>query len=146
MDKKTKAVELFKQGYSCAQAVAGAFAPEMGVTEKQALALASGYGAGICATRQICGTLTGALAVVGLSKDLSDVDQKTYAYVEGKKLLDAFGEKFGTTTCFDLLTTAKAHFADSPMARTEEYYRTRPCAVYVAFVAEWLENYLKTEG
>ena len=146
MDKATKAVDLFKEGYSCAQAIAGAFAEEMGLTVSKATAMTAGFGAGICATRNICGTLTGALMVMGLAKGWSEAEQKAYAYSEGKKLLDAFTEKYGTTTCFDLLTTAKAHFAETPMARTEEYYKTRPCAVYVAFVAEYLEGYLKGEN
>ena len=142
MDKVKQAVDLFKEGYSCAQAIAGAFAEEAGLSQKQAVAMAAGFGAGICATRAICGTLTGALTVMGLTKGWSEAEQKAYAYSEGKKLLDAFTEKFGTTTCFDLLTTAKAHFGATPMARDEAYYKTRPCAVYVAFVAEYLEKYL----
>lgn len=142
MEKEKQAVDLFKQGYSCAQAIAGAFCKEAGLTQSQAVSMAAGFGAGICATRAICGTLTGALMVMGLAKGWSEAEQKAYAYSEGKKLLDAFTEKFGTTTCFDLLTTAKAHFEATPMARDEAYYKTRPCAAYVAFVAAYVEDWL----
>ena len=145
MEKSKIAVDLFKQGYSCAQAIAGAFAEEAGLTQEQAIAMSSCFGAGICATREICGTLTGAMMIMGLVKGWSTAEQKSFAYGEGKKLLDDFAKEFGTTRCFDLLTVAKAKFGETPMARDEEYYRVRPCAVFVAYVAERLEDYLKRE-
>ena len=143
MEKNKEAVELFKQGYSCAQAVAGAFSEEMGISQEKATALSACFGAGICGTRQICGAVSGGLMALGLIKNYASAEQKATAYTEGKKLIEDFEKEFGTTVCFDLLTTAKVKFAATPMARDEEYYKVRPCAVYVAYVAEWLEEYLK---
>lgn len=142
MNKKEKALELFMSGCSCAQAVAGAFATEMGMTEEKAKSVSACFGAGVCSTRQLCGALSGGLMVLGGAEGWHDVRDKALAYQEGKKLLDDFTVRFGTTVCFDLLTKAKAVFGESPMARDEAYYKARPCAVFVAFVSEWLEGYL----
>ena len=44
MDKKEKAVSLFKNGYGCAQAVLLAFADELNIDENTAAKLASSFG------------------------------------------------------------------------------------------------------
>ena len=42
--KAERAKALFQQGYNCAQSVAVAFAPEMGLSEETAARLASAFG------------------------------------------------------------------------------------------------------
>lgn len=135
--------ELFLQGYNCAQAVAGGFAEEMGLSEEKAIAVASCFGAGICATRNVCGAVTGGLMVLGAVAEKTSPDEKKAVYDLGKAFMDKFGEKFSTVTCKELLTKAKAHFSDAPLARNEEYYRARPCLIFVEEVAKELEEIVK---
>ena len=47
VDHAAKARALFLEGYNCAQAVVGAFADELGMTQRQAVRLASSFGGGM---------------------------------------------------------------------------------------------------
>ena len=57
---------LFLEGCSCAQAVLAAFAPEVGLSQEQALRLASSFGGGMGGLRETCGAVSGMLLAVGL--------------------------------------------------------------------------------
>ena len=73
MEEKNRglaAEELFERGYNCAQAVAGAFADQMGMPQSQVLQLAGGFGGGVGRLREICGAVSGmamVLSAVGIS-------------------------------------------------------------------------------
>lgn len=58
-EKAQRAKALFLEGYNCAQAVAGAFAPEMGLSVDAAARLASGFGGGMGRMREVCGAVSG---------------------------------------------------------------------------------------
>ena len=66
MDRVTKAVTLFKSGYNCAQAVAGAYADLLGMDEDTALRAVEGFGGGIGRMRLTCGAVTGMTFLCGL--------------------------------------------------------------------------------
>ena len=66
MDHGKYAVELFLQGYNCAQAVAEAFCDVTGLDEKTAARMASSFGGGMGRMREICGAVSGMLLVYGL--------------------------------------------------------------------------------
>ena len=78
------AVETYLSGFNCAQAVFSSFAPAMGLGEKEALKITSGFGAGICYKGEICGAVSGAYMALGLkygrwkSED-AEAREKTYA-------------------------------------------------------------------
>ena len=59
--KAERAKTLFQQGYNCAQSVAVAFAPEMGLSEETAARLASAFGGGMGRMREVCGAVSGML-------------------------------------------------------------------------------------
>lgn len=132
--------ELFLEGHNCAQAVVGGFADKMGLTEEKAMALASCFGAGISGTRNVCGALLGGLMVLGAIKNKVSPDDKKAMYDEGKILMDKFQAEFSTDVCAELLKNANAYFEANPLKRTEEYYKTRPCLMFVEYVAELLET------
>jgi len=132
--------ELFLEGHNCAQAVLGGFAEEIGLTEEKAMALASCFGAGICGTRNICGALTGGLAVLGAMKNKISPDDKKAMYDEGKKFIERFKSEFSSENCKTLLENVGAYYEANPLKRDENYYKTRPCLAFVAYVAEELES------
>lgn len=65
-NKGEKAMELFKQGYNCAQAVFGAFCDETGFDFETAVMLASPFGGGMGRLREVCGTVSGMLMAAGM--------------------------------------------------------------------------------
>lgn len=65
MTKEEQAVDIFKQGYACAQAVAGAFCEELGLSLEKALEISCAFGAGFSLNRNTCGALSAMGMVVG---------------------------------------------------------------------------------
>ena len=84
MDRVTKAVELFGQGYMCSQAVFAAFSEDYGVTEKQALQIGACFGSGMN-KGEVCGACTGATPdgrKAGTVTDYEDIPGNPCIYVD----------------------------------------------------------------
>ena len=101
-----KAMELFLDGYNCAQSVFTAFCDLHGMEEKEALRLSSSFGGGMGRMREVCGALSGIFMAAGLlygydSPD--DKDAKTEHYRRIQELAGAFKERTGTLLCRELL-------------------------------------------
>lgn len=141
-----QALAYFHRGFNCAQSVLAPFAERLGLTEEQALKLASGFGAGIGRMRLTCGAFSGLTLVAGhcqgnLSGNPED-KERIFALV--REQAERFRQKFGTLTCRELLhldegTTEGAR----PGERTQAYYDTRPCERCVAFCANAAANLLQ---
>ena len=71
---------------NCAQAMLATFAPEAGLTEEQALALGAHFGGGM-KMGSVCGTITGALMVLGLCgvQETADAQTLTSALRESRE-------------------------------------------------------------
>ena len=144
MTKRERAQELFLQGYNCAQAVAGAFCEEMGMTLTAAVRSMSSFGGGMGRLREVCGACSGMFFVLGQIKGYDRADD-----TEGKKALyelvrqgaAAFKEKNGSYVCRELLGGVPA--GGDPAQRTGEYYKKRPCVELVGDAAEICEQLLK---
>ena len=141
-----KAMELFLDGYNCAQSVFTAFCYLHGMEEKEALRLSSSFGGGMGRMREVCGALSGIFMAAGLlygydSPD--DKDAKTEHYRRIQELAGAFKERTGTLLCRELLGLegmGKDSFI--PSDRTEAYYQSRPCKELVGLAAAILDAYL----
>lgn len=147
--KIEKARDLFLSGWNCAQAVAGAFAEEMGMDERTALTLSSGFGGGMGGTRNVCGAVSGmcmvASQVLG-SYDADDLEAKKYLYATIQRMCAAFSEKHETLICAALLERNGVIAKSEPSERTPEYYRTRPCARYVEACAGIVADMLNEQA
>lgn len=146
MDHAVKARELFCAGYNCAQAVAGAFAEEMGLPLETVMKLASGFGGGMGGMRETCGAVTGMFMVAGLLKGYGvpgNNEEKTAHYARIRALADAFAAEHGTLICRDLLASLPGKLDKNPSERTAEYYKTRPCALFVEDAARIVEKMLE---
>ena len=144
MNHADKAVELFKKGYNCAQAVAVAFCDVTGLEEKAAAKLSSSFGGGMGRTREVCGAVSGMLFVLGYLYGYDDpeadgVKKALYGTVQG--LAAQFRERAGSIICREILKNPPAD--PSPTARDEEFYRMRPCDRMVYNAAEILEQYIQ---
>jgi len=106
MSKSDCAVSFFRQGFSCSQAIAAAFAADHGLDKETALKLSQAFGGGIARRADWCGALTGAFIVIGLKhgrtrpEDVAARD-KTYALV--REFIARFTSRHGGIKCRDLL-------------------------------------------
>jgi C_GCAxxG_C_C family probable redox protein len=104
MSEKNQQIKEVFISFNCSQTVLKLFAPEIGLDDKTALKIASGFGAGM-ACAETCGAVTGAYMVIGMKHGhfTSDPDAKAYT----KSLIKKFNEKFkaehGTLICKKLI-------------------------------------------
>ena len=142
----THAVELFKSGYNCAQAVVAAFADRYGFTSQQALRMAASFGGGIGRMRQTCGAACGLFLLAGLETGATQADDragKSANYALVQKLASEFEARNGSTICAELLGLTKQLHTDPQAAeRTTAYYKKRPCAKMVESAAQLWADYL----
>jgi C_GCAxxG_C_C family probable redox protein len=106
MSRSDCAVSFFRQGFSCSQAVAAAFAADFGLDKDTALRLSQPFGGGIARRADWCGAVTGAFLVIGLkhgrvrAEDAASRD-RTYALVQD--FIARFTARHGQIKCRDLL-------------------------------------------
>ena len=138
-----RARELFLQGANCAQAVAGAFADVVGMKEEDLFKLASGFGGGVGRMREVCGAVSGMVIIFNIlhgNSDISDKDAKDAHYAKIQNLAKKFEAETGSIICRTLLNLdANAATPPQSEARTEKYYKQRPCADLVEIAAQILE-------
>ena len=149
MSRGERAKEYFLQGYACSQAVALAFSDVMGVEERIISKMLLPFGGGIGRLRMTCGAISGMAAVVGMvfaeAENSPENKKQTYAIVQ--ELCAKFKAEYGSLLCGELLSGAiPVEVGGEAEARTQEYYKKRPCAEMVATAAEILENYLQEKG
>lgn len=148
MEKRIeKAVELFKQGYNCSQSVVAAFADMYGFTNEQALKMSSSFGGGIGRMRETCGAACGLFILAGLetgATEGSDREGKAANYALVQQLAQEFKKRNGALRCADLLGLSKKEpIVSTPEARTDIYYKKRPCAKMVEEAARIWVEYLR---
>ena len=145
MEYSKRARELFKQGYNCSQSVFGAFCNKTGLPFEKAVAIASSFGGGMGGQRDYCGAVTGAFMVVGaLLGDYSplDNDAKSKHYQLIRQIAEKFKGEFSTCICRELLANLPKKLEQTPLPRTDEYYKIRPCVLFVEYAAKIVEEML----
>lgn len=137
---KALAVELFKEGCNCSQAVFTAFCDEMNIEKEAALKLSSSFGGGFGRMREVCGAACAMELVAGVTKGYSNIYDKAekdrhYALVQS--LLMQFKEKNGSYICREILKTDDT----SPVStvRTADFYEKRPCLKCIESACEILD-------
>ena len=105
MNNGERAADIFKSGLACSQAVLVTFAEELGLDENSAMKIASGFAAGM-RLGEVCGAVTGALMVIGLSSESSDLDtaaKREKIYKMTNEFHAKFKEKNSSVICRDIL-------------------------------------------
>ena len=150
-----RAVELFKQGFNCSQAVFASCADLYGINDEQlALRLSASFGGGMGRMRLVCGAASGMFMLAGLQNGSCtphDNDGKMANYAFVQQLAGQFKNKYGSLICAELLglaprgTTMEYLPAEAlrpkPEERTQQYYEKRPCP---EMIAEAVRIYLKS--
>ena len=143
--RKEIAMELFEEGYNCAQSVFLAFEDMYEMDRKTALKLSSSFGAGMGRLREVCGSVSGMFMVAGILYGYDDpkaTDVKTAHYARIQELAADFEAQNRSIVCRELLELNVEKQEPTPEARTEEYYKKRPCKELVGMAAEIMEQYV----
>jgi C_GCAxxG_C_C family probable redox protein len=143
-DRVKDAVEMFKEGYSCSQAIFATYGGELGIEREAALKIAAGLGGGIGKTGETCGALTGAILILGLkfgTTNPKDTSGKYHCYSKSKAFCDEFKARCGTLICrellgFDFNTPEGLELSKQPGA-------FQHCPEFVQIAAEILESMLE---
>ena len=141
-----KAMELFKQGYNCSQSVFLAFCDELNIDHDTALKISSSFGAGMGRLREVCGAVTGMFMVSGMKygyTDTKDRVSKTAHYKLIQELANRFKAENKSYICAELLGIKPGPDSPVPEARTNEYYKKRPCVELVGCAAKIMEDIIK---
>ena len=144
MNHVERAVELFVEGYNCAQAVAAAFGDLTGLDEKTAARMASCFGGGMGRMREVCGAVSGMLMVAGVLYGYDDpktTKEKRELYAQVQAMAGQFREELGSIVCRDLLKNPPSD--PNPTPRTEQFYKDRPCARMVATAARIMDEFIQ---
>ncbi len=120
-DHAQKAQKYFLDGYNCAQAVFCAFEDLTGLDVTTSARLASSFGGGMGRLREVCGTVSGALLVLGIVCGYDDPkagQAKTDHYHLVQEFVRRFREINGTILCRELLEGVKTQPGNDPEARS----------------------------
>lgn len=135
LNRVERAKELFHQGFNCSQSVVAACADIYGMDEQTALRVAASFGGGIGRMRQTCGAACGMFLLAGLENGSAlpgDAEGKKKNYALVQDLAAKFKDENGSLICAELLGITPKPQEPTPEARTEAYYKKRPCADMVA--------------
>ena len=139
-------MNLFKEGYNCAQSVFLAFAEDLGFDKETALKLSSSFGGGMGRMREVCGAVSAMFMIAGLKYGYTsptDKTAKTEHYERIQELAKKFKDKHETIICRELLGV-DADDNPIPSDRTPEYYASRPCERLIGDAAEIISEYIKS--
>ena len=150
MSRAEQAKEYFSQGYACSQAVALAFADVMDCNEATIAKIMLPFGGGLGRLRLTCGAVSGMAVVIGavFSKSENTPENKKETYAIVQDLCEKFQAENGSLICSELLQGAKVavNVGGEAEARTEQYYKKRPCGEIVFSAAKIIEQYLQEKG
>jgi len=145
MSRRETAMEYFKNGYNCAQALVMTFQDLIPVEPNLLLKMSSSFGGGMGRLREVCGAVTGMFMVAGFLYGFDGSEstgEKAEHYGRIQELAHRFEEEHGSIICREMLGLSARRDTPVPEERTKEYYKKRPCVKIVGDAAEILEKYI----
>ena len=103
--KTDKAAQNHQKGYNCAQAVACAFAEEMGIDESIIFKMMEGHGLGMGCMEGTCGAVTAACVIAGAKNstvEMGGPGSKGATYKISKEIVRRFKEESSSVICKEL--------------------------------------------
>lgn len=106
MDHKQTAFNKYLSGYNCAQALACAYAKDIGMDEEQVFRFMQGFGKGMGHVGHTCGACSAMVSIASyvLCKGMENPQEskeKTYPVI--KKMVERFKKENEYLNCFDIL-------------------------------------------
>lgn len=148
MTRREIAENYFSEGYNCSQAVVLAFSDILEIDKKSLVKLSSSFGGGMGRLREVCGAVSGMFIVSGLLFGYDDpkaAGEKALHYEKIQTLAKRFEKINGSIVCRTLLNLDVKSEGPVPEARTEQYYKKRPCRELVGIAAEILEDFINEQ-
>ena len=145
-EKAKQALECFKNGYFCSQAVLIAFCEDLGMDRETAFKVASGFGGGMGRMGEVCGAVTGAFMVLGLEAWTADQplpEEKNKVVSRIREFSDTFKQRHGSILCKDLLGGCIVGTPEGHKEATEKGLFLSVCRPVVEEVGEILEEMLR---
>ena len=145
MSNTEKAVEAFKAGMNCSQAIVATYGPGLGLEEDMGAKVAAAFGGGMGHTGKTCGAITGAMMVIGLhcSRDgCSTAEAKVRSYALASELMKTFETRHVYTNCKALIGQDLSTDEGMRTAREDDLFGTL-CAEFVHSAAKILEELLR---
>ncbi|MBI5301669.1 MAG: C_GCAxxG_C_C family protein [Chloroflexi bacterium] len=133
-----RAVSAFQDGFACSQAVLSAFASDLDLPTDLALKLAAPFGGGIARRGEMCGAVSGALLVIGLTTGnvaAQDQEAKDRTYALVREFIVRFQARHSTITCRELLDCDISVPAELQRARDAQLF-ANVCPKLVRSAAE----------
>ena len=144
--KSEQAVEWFRNGLNCSQAVLGSYCRELGLDCELAFKVATGFGGGM-RMAETCGAVTGAFMVLGLkygNSTAEDKKAKAKTYERIVEYTDRFKARNGSVNCSYLLGCDISTPEGMEKAQENELFSS-VCPKMVRDAAEILEEILEEE-
>lgn len=145
-ERRESAMEIFRRGYNCCQAVLLAFEDVTGLDSNALVKIGSGLGGGVARMRDVCGTVSGMAIVCGFicpSDDPQDQSRRKACYELVQKLAGEFRDLNGSVVCRELLGLESPGWQKpEPSARSAQFYKKRPCEQLVGDSAAIIAGYL----
>ena len=79
-------------------------------------------------------------SILGVSRTAGDDEIKMALYAQVQDLAASFRQEVGSIICREILDNPPSD--PNPTPRTEEFYKTRPCARMVMIAAKILDDYI----
>lgn len=140
MSAKTDLIQERFSQFNCAQTVFSLFAADLGIDEKTALKISSGFGGGMTRA-ETCGAVTGAYMIIGMKHghDSSDPEKKAKTKMLIHKFNEEFEKKHGSLIC-KKLTGFDISTPDGSMAASESGVFMTKCPLFIQSACEILEK------
>lgn len=103
--RKQTAVNKWKSGLNCCQAVLLTYSDFFDIDEKTLFMFSEGFGSGVSGLRRTCGALLAAIIIAGLVNsdgDIKNPKTKHQTYEIGQNLIKEFEAKYTTSICNEL--------------------------------------------
>jgi C_GCAxxG_C_C family probable redox protein len=139
------AVDLFRSGCACSQAILGSYAPSYGLDEDRAMRVAAGFAGGM-RMAETCGAVTGAFMVLGLAhctNECRTAKDRKDAYSAVLAFADAFRARHRSLVCRELLGCDASTAEGLKLAQDQGLFASR-CVELVRDAATILEESLPT--
>ncbi len=142
-----KAYAGFQSGISCAMSVFAEAAGDVGIDEKTAMKIASGFGTGL-GCGGICGCVTGALMALGLKYGICEPNDDKQHEIFKKKRAEfeyEFKDRFGTIECTEMLDGLNPSFPEQKAIVIERGLKKTVCTKAVSAACEILNRIFEEE-
>lgn len=135
------AVEAFRTGMLCSQAVLSSYGPDYGLDKEMAVKIARGFGSGISRMSETCGAVSAAIMVLGLPYEGIEKQAKEETYRLVQEFMKEFKARHSSFNCTCLLgchlgtAEGQEHFNSRGLKETH-------CITFIRDVGDILEKLL----